>query len=533
MESTVTHEPTIIAEVKRPGYRTVALSALTPQSAAYVRKTLHPPGPRDGYCGRPTSKFGQAVVFEAKGNSNHTPVFYDTAGGVPFVSNPDTMLLLNVPGGDVASYVFYRTATGTYSQQSQIGALAGQVNIQAPASLSEGFSWVTRYPIDVAAHMVDYKSTTIYANTTEFNNQGRIATSTFVGDVVRKTASTLIAGHNRASRQNFLRASGLPLDTIFPSELDDLDFTHVQASKTPTKDGATADFATEVLWLGSSNGTASAATSNYLIQNVLPETVAAVSVYSPSATDNLFKDGQFIVTKDATEEQDFCPRPVNNNATGIPNLPVKYLGWYNPALNQYFYVALYTRPPLTSAQIPAVSQDIPWTSKTFSWTIIQGLTIPSAATATGSLPGINIKTITGYAVVPDLDSSLRVNMQTLAFADYQAIQLLANIQRELPDAQLAAANDFGSVAKTLLSIAPGVIDTISGLFSKKKSGDENKTSNDKVLAMHERMIQGLRNDVNMLKARLTPMVKIAPNPPAPKAQQPKPAAPRKPTTKKN
>lgn len=494
-------------DTKVTSFHGMDISTLTPAGAAYVKKKIHPPAPDDAaYCGRPSVASSEIVLFQTPGETDVRPLFvYKTdpeSSDLTYI-NPESMLFLTMPGGVVASYIFMKVADNTYAQQQALNNLSIAPGLQPPAALNTGYDWENNYGVDVGLHYVDYKSTTFYANTTDFNNQGLISTSTFKPDIVTgMSAASYTATINMKSRKAFLDACRLPTETVFEGE--DTDFTVLSST---SKHGhnvraPVADFTVQILNFGVSNATISNLGANETIIGLFPNDVGSLQVMSKNNATRPFKDGAFVVARDAEEVQTFMSKPLSTNATGNYTLPRCFLCWYNPAANSYIYYALNSRTIMTGSEIPTKSNDIPWSNTTASLTLVQGMSVPSAVTQSPqSLPYVSIKSITGYSVQPAITSSLNVFVRELPFPDQAAIDMIACINRNRPDSLPASANDFGTVAKTILSLAPTVISGIKSLFGSKKeskatidkvsesisTSDERKKQNNKIRALEAKI----------------------------------------------
>lgn len=449
------------------------LHTLTPAGASYVEKKIHPPAPTPAdYRGRPSTTSQEIVLFQTPGETDVRPSFvYNSGTSVAPAYKyiyPESMLFLTMPGGVVASYNFMKISDNTYAQQNRLNLELG-IQTQSPACLNTGYDWAGNYSKDVAEHYVDYKSTTFYANCTDFNNQGLISTSTFKPDVILSTISTIAASLDQKSRNNLYAALGVPSKKKSSRKNEDYneDFEVIDEVSMPY---ANSKF--QFLNFGTQEATIGTLGGQVTITGLFPKDIGEIQVMSRNNATRPFKEGAFVVARDSEEVQMFMPRPVLTDTSEGNNLVGSMLTWYNPTLNQTLYVWLNTYPVGSGTELPFKSQDIPWSMTTASLTLVQGMSVPSNQTtpvALSSLPFISVKTITGFAVQPAPRSSLNVFINELPVPDRAALDMIACINRSRPDSLPAASNDFGTIATAIISLAPTVISLIKDLFGSKKA----------------------------------------------------------------
>lgn len=455
------------------------LHTMTPEGRAYVEKKIHPPAPTpSSYQGRPTTSSQEICIFQTTGETDVSPIFkYKDV-----TRYPDKMLLLSMPGGVVGQYVFYATSDDSFAQQSQIN-LPPDTKVQPPATLMAGYEWETNYQRDVGSHFLDYKSTTVYANCTGFNNQGLITTAIFKPDIVTSLDgfqdSTL---HHYAmslepkSRANLARAIGAPVVRNVKHRgrktADDDEFEVID-DDVPVHDfSAVANYKYQILNWGHQTATTSDLGGQIVINGLFPKDAGEIQVMSRNTATRPFVDGAFVVERDAQEVQTFVPRPVIPLiAQQIPQpLVVCMMTWYNPQTQVTYHYLLNSKSITTGAEQLPFSSDIPWTDMTASITLVQAMTVPGDTQPfTNGLPFMSIKTICGYVVQPAPKSSLRVFMTESPMPDRAALEMIACINRQRPDSLPAKMNDAGTIMSAILSLAPSVIGFLTDAFGKKKT----------------------------------------------------------------
>lgn len=456
------------------------LHTVTPEGRAYVEKKIHPPAPTPtAYKGRPTTSSQEVCLFQTTGETDITPVFkYKDQ-----VRYPKKMLLLSMPGGLVGQYVFYSTSEDSFAQQSLFNLTVG-TEVQPPATLLAGYEWEDNYQKDVGSHFLDYKSTTVYANCTGFNNQGLITTAVFKPDIITSiseptsTLHSYAMGLDHKSRANLAKAIGAPVVRNVKSrgrKHDDDEFEVIDEDFPIHDFGAYAQFDYQILNWGYQDATTSDLGGQIVINGLFPKDAGEVQVMSRNTATRPFVDGAFIVERDAQEVQSFIPRPVIPPVPDVntSSLVVCMMVWYNPINQTTYHYLLNTKAYNTGPEQLKFSTDIPWSDLTASITVIQALTVPGDnQPVVNGLPFVSIKTICGYVVQPAPKSSLRVFMTESPMPDRAALEMIACINRQRPDSLPAKMNDAGTIMSAILSLAPSVISFLTSAFGKKKSEDK-------------------------------------------------------------
>lgn len=474
----------------------------TVEGAAYLKKVVHPPSPlTPAYCGTPFRGNSQIALLELKGETDFPPVFNYNSGTIPLpvynTINPSTMLFLTPSGGRVGSYAFQRIADDTYVQQTAINI---DVTVEpvptAPAALLSGYDFVKQYANDFSSHRIGYKSTTFYLNATAFNNQGTVASAKFKPDILSSEllSPALSGGHKSRGvhhdshsfyerlqpkdRHNFLHAAQ-PFMTCLPHEVESDGFCTTANGDV----GAPfSQFIAQFLNYGESSAVTTLFGGQPAIKGLLPNTIADIQMLSKSAVMRPAVEGAYVVQSNSEDVNLFIQAPVVNNASGAVNLVQCFLTWYNPTTNlHYYYLLRATQSTILDADIQS-TQDIPWTEHDWSYTMFQGLSVPTSPTSTNNgLPYISVKTILGLEVQPRVFSSMRPFMRELPMPDEAALDLASILIRERPDCMPSAANDFGQIFSAITEYAPKVVDWISKAFggSGSKQPAEKKKSSGK------------------------------------------------------
>lgn len=491
------------------------LHTLTEAGAAYVLKKIHPPAPTPmSYAGRPSIMSQEICTFETPGETDVRPILVEnrSSSGPPDIvyTYPDTMLFLNLPGGIVSQYVFMKAGDDTFVQQSGINIPAG-VALQSPVCLNSGFDWKNNYSREIAGHLLDYKSVTTYCNATNFNNQGLISTSKFKPDIIFNTVENFALTLDEKSKANLYAATG---HQPYHKKKHHDDFEVIDRVGAPNTQ---AKF--QFLNFGTQEATLINQFGMQYIKGLFPQNVGEVQAMSRNNATRPFKEGAFDVSRDARETQDLVNRPLLTSTTfDGTNLVGTLICWYNPTTFQTYYVRLIASIDSTLASVFDKASDIPWSDTTGSFTLIQGMSVPtteSAIVSLNNLPYASVKTISGWMVQPSPRSSLNVFVKELPFPDQAAINMIATINRSRPDSLPAAENDFASIAQMLLSLAPSVISMLTNLFGKKSEKKEramlNKAPSFVPPTSNTRAMLNATNNMRAMKIKDKPKNKKKPN----------------------
>jgi hypothetical protein len=206
------------------------------------------------------------------------------------------------------------------------------------------------------------------------------------------------------------------------------------------------------------------------VHGLFPNTISDIQMLSKSAVFRPASEGAYVVQSNSDDVNLFIQAPSINNEGGAANLIISLLTWYRPSTNTHYYFLLHTTQSNIGDTEPLASQDIPWTMHDWSYTMFQGLTVPTSPISTNNgLPYISVKTILGLEVQPRLFSSMRPFMRELPMPDEAALDLASILIRERPDCMPSAANDFGQIFSAIAEYAPKVVDWISKAFGGSKS----------------------------------------------------------------
>lgn len=472
----------------------------TAEGAAYVKKVVHPPSPLTPiYSGTPFRGNSQIALLELKGETDIPPIFNYNTGTLQapeyHTINPTTLLFLTPSGGRVGSYSFMRVAEDTYVQQ-----IAANIDIaraplpSVPAALLSGYDFVTQYSHDFSCHRIGYKSTTFYLNATAFNNQGTVASAKFKPNIItsntdvpeyrgnHKTRSHHHHAHAYyeslppADRHAFLQASKANLTCDY--SLVEEDGYVTDADGNPTIPFPEAYL--QVHNFGESRATIADIGGIPAIQGLLPNTISDIQMLSKSAVMRPACEGAYVVQSNSDDVNLFIQAPITERDGAVPMLVQCYFVWFNPALGKRAYFQLRASQSTILDTDVFSYQDIPWTGHDWSFTMFQGLTVPtSPISSNNGLPYISVKTILGLEIQPRVSSSMRPFMRELPMPDEAALDLASILIRERPDCMPAAANDFGQIFSAIADYAPKVVSWISKAFggnSAKPATDNKKTT---------------------------------------------------------
>jgi len=364
-----------------------------------------------------------------------------------------------------------------------------------------------------------YKSTTLYLNATDFNNQGTRATAKFKPNIYRGDNSTLarqlgltpaqhrnwIALHKqhfeRCARKNVQRfdreaklqelrdsfkagmfglaefkrlSAEVPEDDEF-DVLDDNPVDDVGYSF----DAQVLDFANNSIqaivnsipnWSG-----------NVGFVNVFPETLADVLTLSPKGTTSMARDGDFVVQQPV----DTIVEWKSNSTIRSGSVQCSPLG----CIPSYIRVATGSTStifPLWGAQMNAAvtnagaACDTPWQNFDWSYQMLDGLSVNATVT---NNPYITIKGFTGWECSATPHGSLLPFQRMLPLPDPEALQMAAGIFHARPDSLPSAANDWGTLGKVVMSALPAVGSWLTGLFGKKAANSVRNVAQNAINAI--------------------------------------------------
>jgi hypothetical protein len=480
----------------------VSIKANTAAGASWVKKVIHPPSAKDeDYHGTPFKGNSSVALLELRGESDIPPVFTYNSGTLiaPVIEtlNPSTLLFLSGSGGRVGAYAFMRIAPNTYVQQTDANIPSGTPIPALPAALTSGYDFLNNYNSDFQCHRIGYKSNTFYLNATGFNNQGIVCSAKFKPDLYNTATSAAVNGvrnnsmtaHqlwkslNPQQRRAFVdavpkryRIATARTTASAPSSRRSLEEDFEVLSVTDRADQLSipiSDFTLQMLNFGESQATLGVIPGGGVsIVGLLPDTISDVQMISPTSSTRQAKEGDYVVQTWSEDVNLFSQAPRVNNQTGGQHLTECFLTWYNPTSNTHLYYNL-----MGTSQTAGIDSycDIPWTAHDWSYTMFQGLTVPSGSTiSTTGVPYISIKTILGLEVQPRISSSMRPFMEQLPFPDDAAIEIASVLIREKPDSLPAAANDLGQIFDSITNYAPKVFDFFKGIFSGG-SGDKSES----------------------------------------------------------
>jgi hypothetical protein len=454
--------------------RNVDMRASTAAGDAYVRKAFHPPGPTPAdYQGIPDCSAPQQVRLEVKGEASFPPILTYNAGTVvaPIMTtiNPSSMLLIRPSGAYVGAYVFLR-ADGGWVQQTALNFPASPATpVTTPALISSGYNFLDNFSADVATARLEYKSLTTYLNATEFNNQGMATTAKFKPDILTTDvlgfASTLTGKH----RENFLRAVRMSQPS---RDFDDFQVISSEGKhKRNRLEDAPYDYPIQLINFGSRNSAKiTDLFGNQIISGVFPDNAGDVMVSSSKSYNAPAKDGTFDVAQQTDAIVSWTNTPCQPKESPYAGLVACYAQWYDKSTQAMQFVPLWSSFPTTSSELGFKNLDTPWYGHDWSFTLYEGLTVPSSPVSINSgLPYLTLKSITGFAFQTFNGSSQQPHLRSLPYADPEAIRALNALFHERPDALPAKANDLGTIAALAAQHLPSAIKFLVGLFNKKKT----------------------------------------------------------------
>lgn len=482
----------------------VEVRCKTVYGAEYVKKVTHPPSDAR-FEGTPSKASPNVTIFEIVAETN-VPVTFQLIKDAPVSVqdiNASAMLFLTPSGGKVGSYVFYRTATNTWAQQSWLNAPAGNPDPKAIcATRNDAYDWQNKYAQDFASCRQAYKSTTFYLNATKNNNQGVVTTAKFkpsiigsyeqlskafnieIGDLEGPiTYQGLIKLHTKLGHKSTVQQlQGMFNENtrrVAAADMIDEDGYSVLPSK-PVK-GPAADFRMQIFNLGTMTGTSMSTPGKDLsiwLNNILPNDATQLLNLSRKAASRMATEGAFVVQGDSDDVNLFqavpCVGPQGPELPTSRGLYQTMCCFLDPNINpsaggQIGYFHLLDAPIKSGVESQKFS-DIPWNMSDWSWTLFDGLST-SNADAWG-LPYITVKTVTGWEAQPRNKSFAALVQRLLPLPDPDALEMAAGIHAQRPDSLPASANDLGSIASTVLQFLPTAVGWLKDLFGSKPKQEQ-------------------------------------------------------------
>lgn len=459
--------------------------AKTPGGAAFVKKVTHPPTTiPEEYSGIPDSSAPNVVIMEVKGEVNLTPT-------VTYLNSPTTvatyvsskMMLLSPSGGKVASYCFIWNAappTGIQAGWVQPLNVPGNAAAQQPAvnnpcpqsANNSGYNF-SNWHQDVSQMRTSYKSETYYLNATGFNNQGTVTSAKFKPNILLlPNLSSLFASLNNCTQsiQNLHRAIAKHRVLSKRRDIDEQGFEVIASSAVPSIKSYPVDYGVQILETDTNTGYIAPYPDNvmFTFNSLLADTPSDVLTLSSKAATRPAMDGAFLVHQPVNPFYEWVSTGDESATTALTvGGPIISFIRYKLGVVSYF-VPLYSEPGDASKPSEAVQTDAPWNNLDWTITIFDGLTVPNAGSQLTSLPYITVKSFAGLELQPQFFGSIRPFARLLPPPDRDALDIATTIFHGRPDSLPASANDFGTIAKTVITYLPTALSFLKALFSGTK-----------------------------------------------------------------
>jgi len=449
--------------------------AKTAAGASYVKKVTHPPTtmPQE-YQGVPDCSQPNVVLMEVKSEINIAPIYTSVAGATATVVNPSSILFLTGSGAYVGSWIFFLSGNQWLQPMSQTAVpITNQFN--PPATTMAGYNFDNFYN-DCSSFRTTYKSTTFYLNATDFNNQGTVTSAKFKPETLLDTSVNLFARLPASEHESLFRC----LNAIDPIKFakgksgKGYDDCYELYDAQGNAHSSSQSIAYVQLLTVNSNALFSVNGSSPVSVGAFPIDASSVLVSSPKGCTRPAKDGAFVVQQPIGDVQ-----PWVGNITGqvvsstIPQeMPICVLRSYTG--NTVNFSPLYSqRYNSTTSSLLGLATDTVWNNLDWSYTLFEGLTIPSTTGVTlSSVPYITVKTFTGLELQVRSSSSLLSFQRLLPLPDRSAIEMAVGIFHARPDSLPASANDLASIASAAVKFLPTAVGWLKDLFSSKPAEKE-------------------------------------------------------------
>ena len=456
--------------------RSEEIHADTAEGAAWLRKYLHPPcSTPEGYAGIPDKNNSPSTDAEYKSIKQIQTI--NTNGPEPVYYNK--ILLIHTSSVIAPIIVCKYDTNGVFSILPSDLVLNPNINVQDMVAQN-------------ASGRLSYKSTTVDLNATAFNNQGVVTCAQFRPNISLYRVGDIISIARMMPNQ--LKAINIISQLCqFYGVIDSLE------------SNSKVDFYSRAV---SALGTAIDNFAQVLKVGVLPSESTQIAMMSPNSTSLVATKGTFLVQKfiqDSIPYRNFADAGLSglgvSTAAGMPCFIFEQTG---PTTGQ-----LEPIPVVGQAGNPTtILADLPWFDFTWGYTLFEGLTIQTSA----ANPYLTIKSITGFEFQPLPNSMLSPFIRNSANFDFQALRFATMHNHARQDALPAAMNFWGSLGKVLLSAAPSIIDTITGIFGRKRTDKERAITNETVNRLQSKITS---LEKSLAKTSILPKPRV----PAPTSRQ--------------
>jgi hypothetical protein len=402
------------------------ISVDTPAGAAWIEKYLHPPSATKAvYAGIPDLNGTPSVNLE-----------YRLERTVPASGNPEVYYL--PPSIIRQGFAFEISPAGTFTQDP----LSFIANSQVSAR---------EFSTNAESYRMAYRSTTIYQDSTGFNNNGMLYAAQFRPNVSMYTdrlfGSFVEKYRNHQGFKKVLDA----MSEKFTANLDTYEIVHgmdkmnLGRKEAPKPKLPSQGNALQIISLGK-----------------IPTSATDVMMRSPRSRAAKAVEGAFLVHQfsEPTQSYKSLSRTYKDDSGSEA---IAY---------SIFSVFEYEAPDGTlhlssfeTSDGGSNCPDLEWYDMT--WGMV--MYVPGPASANTPVADLIVKTIMGVDVQPTAGSMFAAVAKEAPLYDQQALRLGAMMRQRMPDALPAAANDFGSIMATVLKFAPMVINGIKSIFTPKAS----------------------------------------------------------------
>jgi hypothetical protein len=454
----------------------VSIAADTVAGTAYVNKITHPPStiPAD-FAGTPDNSDANVVLIEVKGEVNLPPILtLPTSATATATTNPSSMLFVQTSGLYASTYVFLKDTNNTWvqpmSQAVAVGTYPAINQLCPPTVNNSGYNFKNMQK-DISQFRTTYGSDTYYLNATDFNNQGTVTTAKFRPNIFTGiSAATYAKDFTPQSKKSLLDAINAAIKhqvkyTGKNGEYDMCD--HLTFKKL---EDMPSEYLVQIWTPDDSANVVLLPFSQALYQSSgMPNTASDVLVMSSKAATRPAKEGAFVVQQQIGPIADWCtPDYAEFSQASLPSgLSVSLMRCPNGGTTGPVFAPLFNNGGSNSNSY-ANSGETKWNNLDWSYTLFEGLTVPSTTgTTLSSVPYITVKSFKGFEASPFPHSSLLPFQRSLPMPDPKAIQMAVGIMHARPDSLPASANDFGMIGSLVTNLLPKAVEWIKDLFGPK------------------------------------------------------------------
>jgi hypothetical protein len=420
----------------------------TPAGAAWVEKYLHPPSTTKAvYAGIPDLNGTPSVNLEYR--LERKVAMSDTTAG-------NAIVMYFPPSIMRQGFAFEVNSSGVVDQFTKAFIKNTQISEQDFATNAESYRMA-------------YRSSTVYQDSTGFNNNGMLYSAQFRPNV--QTFNDQQLSEFTEAYGNHQGFDNLKECFVQPEDTYDVVYQQKPASKANDLNKLTNDMAKiNVRRTAPKPHQPRLPSSGNVIQVIslgrIPITATDVMMRSPKAQARKAVEGAFVVHQFSEPTQSYKSLSrTYKNAAATEALAYSIFCVYEFEFNGMLYLS-----DFNSLDGGTHTTDFEWYEMT--WGLL--MYVPGATSAGQPEADLIVKTIFGLDVQPTSGSMFSAVSKDAPLYDQQALRLAAMMRQKMPDSMPAAANDFGSIIAAVTKWAPMIFNGIKSIFAPKATTETVK-----------------------------------------------------------